>query len=139
MGAQATRFKLPSLKDSFVIVIMGRSTALLFLLAMALHSYDALAQSAGEPTLHSTITATPQSTSLRGTVEEKALATRRLMSQWAWAYSLPFWMYGLYTGGTPGMGLKPSPNLYNLWDQNIDAANGAFHGGDVDHGNADWF
>merc|ERR1711988_250456 len=133
---------LPSLKDSFVIVIMGRSTALLFLLAMALHSYDALAQSAGEPTPHSTITATPQSTSLRGTVEEKALATRRLMSplmQWNMAYLLPFWLYGFYNTGTPGMGLKPSPNLYELWEHGTDSQNSAFHGGDVLDGNADWF
>merc|ERR1711988_601143 len=138
--AQATRFKLPSSNDSFILGTWGRSTALLFLLAMALHSYDALAQSAGEPTPHSTITATPQSTSLRGTAEEQALAKRRLaLTNWPLWYSLPFWMYGLDTTGTPGMGMKPSPNLYNLWEQGADGLNGAFHGGDVKDGNADWF
>merc|ERR1712232_643276 len=156
----------------------------------ALHSYDVLAESAGEPTPpHSATAPTLRPTSLRGAVEEQApaveehaltveeqehivwvylppdvfevltasmcdqgngtveeqapasekqaTASRRLA--WQFFVTSPFWIYGFYTTGTPGMGLKPAPNMYTLWKKTSSGGRGAFHGGGVDKGIADWF
>jgi len=123
---------------------MGRSTALLFLLAMALHSYDALAQSAGELTPPSTPgELTPPSTdttkpltSLRGKLTDEELAQRL---GFYFVASIPFVVYGLLTTGTPSLGLLPGINMYEVWNRGTAGMRGLDHADNVYYGGADWF